>query len=276
MIDGMETKMETFAAPAQGTQMIDRTVSLMRLVATYCPKGARLTDLAEESGLSAPTARRILKRLVAHGLIDQDMVQHRYRLGRLAVEFGLSAHPVRTLGARYRPMIEEISLATGDTIYLLMRSGLDSICIDRVDAGHAEKRPTIQVGDRLPLGVGVGGMALLGALPIDEAERVIAANRPIYRRFVRTTGSSFRDHLVAARSEGQIIRRSPVTPGIVGFGMVLPEPGGTPTLAISGATAAVNFSEPRRTAMLELMHAIVTRHIGAACKEMPARVVQAA
>ena len=41
----------TATVPAQGTQMIDRTVSLMRLVATYCPSGARLTDLAEESGL---------------------------------------------------------------------------------------------------------------------------------------------------------------------------------------------------------------------------------
>ena len=28
----------------QGTQMIDRTVALMRLVATYCPTGVRLTD----------------------------------------------------------------------------------------------------------------------------------------------------------------------------------------------------------------------------------------
>ena len=56
----------------QGTQMIDRTVALMRLVATYCPTGVRLTDLAEESGLPAPTARRILKRLVDHGLIAQD------------------------------------------------------------------------------------------------------------------------------------------------------------------------------------------------------------
>lgn len=268
--------METIAAPAQGTQMIDRTVSLMRLVATYCPKGARLTDLAEESGLPAPTARRILKRLVDHGLIDQDMAQHRYRLGRLAVEFGLSAHHVGSQGARYRPLIEELSHATGDTIYLLRRSGLDSVCIGRVDAGLAEKRPSIQVGDRLPLGVGVGGMALLGALPIDEAERVIAANQLVYRRFVRTTGSSFRDHLETARNEGHIIRRSPVTPGIVGFGMALPESEATPTMAISGATAAANFTEPRRGEMLKLMHEIVARHMGAGCENDVAREVQAA
>jgi DNA-binding IclR family transcriptional regulator len=196
-------------------------------------------------------------------LIDQDMAQHRYRLGRMAVEFGLSAHHVRAQGARYRPMIDDLSQATGDTIYLLLRSGLDSICIDRVDAGSVEKRPSIQVGDRLPLGVGVGGMALLGALPLDEAERVIEANRLVYRRFVRTTGSSFRDHLMAVRRDGHVIRRSPVTPGIVGFGMALPEPCGTPTMAISGATAAINFTEPRRTEMLMLMRAIVARHMGA-------------
>lgn len=252
--------MDQLAMPTQGTQMIDRTVSLIRLVATYCPKGARLTDLAQESGLPAPTVRRILKRLVDHGMIEQDHCLHRYSLGRLAVEFGLCAHHVTSQTARYRPMIEEISKVTGDTIFLLMRSGLDCICADRVDGAEGDKGATLRIGDRLPLGVGVGGMALLAALPVDEAERIVEANRPVYRRFARTTGSSFDDHLRSARADGHVIRRSPVTPGIVGFGMTLPGQGGVPTMAISGATEAVKFTEPRRTQTLKLMREMVDRH----------------
>lgn len=248
------------ASPAQGTQMIDRTVALMRLVATYRPKGARLTDLAEEAFLPAPTVRRILKRLVEHGLILQDSSEHRYRLGHLAYELGLSANHLTSDARDYRPLLEELARTTGYTMYLLMRSGLDSVCIDRADAATPGCKLTLCVGDRLPLGVGVGGMALLAALPRDHAETVIAANQSVYRRFVRTTGSSFRDHLETARETGFIVRRSPVTPGVVGFGMALPAREGDPRIAVSGAADARCFSEPRRTEMVATMREIVARH----------------
>ncbi|MEJ8570019.1 IclR family transcriptional regulator [Microbaculum marinum] len=252
---------EVQATPGQGTQMIDRTVSLVRLVATYCPKGARLTDLAKESGLPAPTARRILKRLVEHGVIAQDESQHRYTLGRFAYELGLSTNQITRDAARFRPLVEELASVTQATIYLLLRSGLDSICVDRVDAGANHKCPTLKIGDRLPLGVGVGGMALLAALPEDEAERIIAANAPVYGRFVRTTGSRFREHLEAARRDGYVVRRSPVTPGIVGFGLALSTLGGPAHVAVSGATEAANFAEPRRSAAVAKMRELADRHL---------------
>lgn len=253
--------LEFRTAPAQGTQMIDRTVALVRLVATYCPRGARLTDLANESGLPAPTARRILKRLVDHGLVAQDPVRHRYTLGQFAFELGLSANPVTTEATRYRPLIMDLAEATNATIYLLLRSGLDSICVDKVDADSAGKYPTLTVGDRLPLGVGVGGMALLAALPEEEAEEVITANKSVYGRFVRTTGSNFREHLESARRDGYIVRRSPVTPGIIGFGISLAAAGGPVTIAISGATEAVRFPEAIRIETIARMRDLAARHL---------------
>ncbi|MCT8973772.1 IclR family transcriptional regulator [Microbaculum marinisediminis] len=245
--------MNVQATPAQGTQMIDRTVLLMRLVATYCPKGARLTDLSRESELPAPTVRRILKRLADHGLVAQDHTAHRYTLGRFAYELGLSANQATGEAERFRPLIEDIAARTDATIYLSMRSGLDCVCIDRVEAASPEKGTTLPVGARLPLGAGVGGMALLAALPEDEAERIIAANKPVYARFVRTTGSNFREHLEAARCNGYVIRRSPVTPGIVGFGLALPAEASTPATAISCAIPATEFAEPRRSATVALV-----------------------
>lgn len=244
----------------QGTQMIDRTVALMRLVATYCPTGVRLTDLAEESGLPAPTARRILKRLVDHGLIAQDAGKHRYSLGRLAAELALSASHVTIEKSHYRPLVEAIGRATGDTVYLLLRSGFDSVCADRYDVDPALCPSTLRIGDRLPLGVGVGGMALLAALPPDETERVIEANQLVYRRFRRAVSSSFRDNVDLARATGQVVRRSPVTPGVIGFGMVLPNRGAIPYAAISGATRAENFAEPRRAEILATMRDLIDRY----------------
>jgi DNA-binding IclR family transcriptional regulator len=240
--------------------MIDRTVALMRLVATYRPKGARLTDLAEEAFLPAPTVRRILKRLVEHGLILQDCSERRYRLGHLAYELGLSASHLTNDARDYRPLLDELVRATGHTMYLLMRSGLDSVCIDRADAATSDCKLTRCVGDRLPLGVGVGGMALLAALPENDAEAIIEVNQSVYRRFVRTTGSTFREHLETARKNGFIVRRSPVTPGVLGIGMVLPSCEGPPRLAVAGATKARWFSERDRIEAVATMREIIARH----------------
>lgn len=247
-------------APVQGTQMIDRMVLLLRLVATFRPQGARLTDLAEEAGLPAPTARRILKRLVQHGMIAQDGCGNRYSLGPFAQELGLAPNLTQEMADRHRALVERLVRETGAIGYLLMRSAHDSLCIDRIDSDMSGPLPALTVGDRLPLGVGVGGMILLAALPEDQAETIITANQLIYRRFVRTTGASFRDHLEAARRDGYVIRRSPVTPGIVGFGMAIPCGDGSPSLAIVGAVEARDFGAERRSEVIARMRELVLAH----------------
>ena len=256
---------EVQAAPAQGTQMIDRTVSLLRLVATYCPKGARLTDLAKEAGLPAPTARRILKRLIQHGLIAQDVTAHRYSLGSFARELGLAADGAREEARRHRPLLETLVAETNATFYLLLRSGLDSLCIDRLDFEGVAKQPTLGIGDRLPLGAGVGGMVLLAALPHEEAEQAIAANASVYRRFVRTTGTSFRDHLAAARHDGYVVRRSPVTPGIIGIGMTLPSSGAPARLAVAAAIETKEAPPSRRSSVIAKMQELTRSFTRSLC-----------
>lgn len=249
--------MDQTMRPMQGTQMIDRTVLLLRLVATFCPRGARLTDLAQESGLPSPTVRRILKRLTQHGLIAQDAQGQRYALGPLSQELALGSSPTRRLAERHAPLLHRFVAETGAVGYLLMRSGLDSLCIAKLKPdlpGCAETQ--IQVGDRLPLGVGVGGMTLLSTLPEAEAEEVIRANAAVYGRFVRTTGANFRDHLEAARRDGVVLRRSPVTAGVLGFAMPLP---GASGLAIAGAVAAKAVDAAARETLVAQMRAVVAQ-----------------
>lgn len=252
---------ETQILPTQGTQVIDRAVLLLRLVATFRPRGARLTDLAAEAGLPAPTARRILKRLADHGLVAQEDEGQRYSLGRFAYELGLGSSRERAPGARHRPLLERIAAETGATSYLLMRSGLDSLCLDRVLPPGTDPVTTIDIGDRLPLGVGVGGMILLAELPPAEAEEVIRANAPVYPRFVRTTGARLHDDLARAVQDGHVIRRSPVTPGIVGFGMPLRSSGTRTHLALAGAFPVAAFPPEQRARVLDLVHGIVSAHM---------------
>ena len=73
-------------------------------------------------------------------------------------------------------MTTRIAERTGDTVFLNVRSGPDVLCIDRKEGTFPIKTLIIEVGNRRPLGVGAGGIALLMPLPDEELERVVSAN----------------------------------------------------------------------------------------------------
>src|SRR3974390_192820 len=79
--------------PVHGTQSIHRAAQLLRAIAARGRNGARLIDLSLQTQLAQPTARRILKSLIAEGIIIQDSKSHRYLLGHLVLELGLAAAP---------------------------------------------------------------------------------------------------------------------------------------------------------------------------------------
>src|SRR4051794_23942585 len=97
----------------QGEQSVGRAASLLRLVAAHGSSGARLLDLAAQSGIARPTVHRILKRLCAERLLSQDRGSKRYIMGSLVFELGLAVRtPLRRLD-RMKPHLESLAEATG-------------------------------------------------------------------------------------------------------------------------------------------------------------------
>lgn len=69
------------AESGTGTQSLQRAVNLLREVASHGNRGARLTDLVADSGLSKATVRRLLAALIRESLLEQDESTRRYYLG---------------------------------------------------------------------------------------------------------------------------------------------------------------------------------------------------
>lgn len=76
---------------ASGTQSLQRAVSLLRQVAARGGRGARLTDLVADSGLSKATVRRLLSAMIREGLIEQEAATRRYYLGPESYLLGQAA-----------------------------------------------------------------------------------------------------------------------------------------------------------------------------------------
>ncbi|MFG1229968.1 IclR family transcriptional regulator [Xanthobacter wiegelii] len=245
--------MDSRQSPFSGAQSLGRAMLLLRLIARSGAAGASMAELAASADLPRPTAHRMLKMLVAEGMLEQEPQTRRYRMGPLAFELGLLAPSPTPLISACRGTLKTIAAETEDTIYLTMRSGIDGVCIDRIEASHAIRALTIDIGGRRPLGVGATGIALLAALPPGEAEAALMRNAADFKRYGRLTEQNVRENLEEARQTGFGYSVERITPGVSGIGIAIPNPNGTPYVGISVASITARIVGERQAVLEALL-----------------------
>lgn len=164
-------------------QSIERAAKILRCLGRDNPHGKRLVDVARETGLNKVTARRILFTLVKEGLVDQDAETGYFRLGMGITELAQSATNYQGIHGLAYPAMVRLAEMTGDTVYLSLRHGMEAICLDRVEGSFPIKSLTLKAGDRRPLGVGAGSLALLAFLPAEELGQILQANTPRFGNY---------------------------------------------------------------------------------------------
>ena len=241
------------AGGVPGAQGVHRVADLLRALASRGETGARLVDLAQQCRLERPTAHRILKALAAEGLVARDARTRHYTLGPLVRELGLSAG--HRLGERDRcgPAMRAIAERTGDTAFLTMRSGLDSVCIDRREGAFPIKTLTLDIGTRRPLGIGAGGLALLAALDDAEVEAILAANAWRLAAYGGMRAPALAEMVRRARRLGYALNDRHATPGAMSVGMAVPASQGPPMLAISVGAIASRMQPARQREIAKIL-----------------------
>ncbi len=154
-------------AKETGVGAVSRLFAVLRCLGE-CPEGGeRVTQLAQQVGLSQPTTHRLLRSLMDEGMVEQDARSKRYRL---SLEFfALAARAGQTGNLRdvVRPSLLRLSASLGDSLFLLARSGFDAVCLDRSEGPYPIRTFTGDIGGRVALGVGQGSLAILAFLPED-------------------------------------------------------------------------------------------------------------
>ncbi|MGO4391659.1 IclR family transcriptional regulator [Variovorax sp. M-6] len=247
-----KTARATNATHPRGTQTIHRAVAMLREIAAF-QKGMRLVDIASAMELERPTAHRIVKGLVSQGMVMQDPVTKCYRLGHVVYELGLAASPYFNLKEVCQPTLERIGQSTQDTVYLVVRSGFDTVCLALVEGSYPIRTRTMEVGTRRPLGVGAASVALMLSLSDDEVGRIIAVNSPRLQSFGRITGERLREVIAESRAAGFSINEENVLPGVGALGAAIHTRGGPPYAAISIAGIRERFEGPRREELARML-----------------------
>ncbi|SDY33990.1 transcriptional regulator, IclR family [Variovorax sp. YR266] len=171
-------------------------------------------------------------------LVEQHAESRRYLLGPLAFELGLAAEQHFDLRSRCRHLLESLARETEDTAYLIVRGGIDAVCLDRVEGLSPIRVVTLDIGSRRPLGLGAGGLAILAALPDEERESLLADLKPKIEKQWLLPGHSLARSVQQARDDGYALIRNRITAGTTAIGVCAKDSQGRPVAALS--VAAVN------------------------------------
>ncbi|WP_127091192.1 IclR family transcriptional regulator [Aquabacter cavernae] len=241
-------------AAAGGTRSIERAIALLLLVGRAGAAGARLSDLVATSSLPKPTVRRVLLALVRSGLLDQDGQTRRYHIGPEAYVLGTLASARFGIHALSLDGLARLARESGDCAFLSVPRDDFAVCIHREEGPFPIRTHVLQAGDRHPLGIGAGSLALLSALPDDEAEAVLARNAALVAADYPAYPPEVLRALVAqTRARGYAVNPGLVVAGSWGVGVAVPGPDGRPVGALSIAAIESRLTEDRQRLVAPLL-----------------------
>lgn len=138
-------------------QVIERAAKILRIFA-HEKNGLSIAEIAKKVELPRSTVHRIVKALAAENLLISVTPQAKVTLGPALIDLAQAVRfDIKTL---IRPLLEEITSTTRETVDLSILKGNDGIFIDHV-GGDQMLRAVVNVGDRFPLHATACGKALL-------------------------------------------------------------------------------------------------------------------
>ena len=224
----------------QGAQLISRAADVLRAIPRGVPGGRRLKDLALSTGLTEPTVRRILMGLIHEGFVVQDSAARLYQLGPLAFELGLASGFHSELIASCQPHLQALAADTGLTAILGIRTGNEAVALAQVEGDVPVSGRIAEVGERLLLGVGAGGVPMLAVLSDHDVKEILSA--PAYDH-THVSRDEIHERIIFAREHGYADIVDRPLKGLRGLAIAVPTSKGAPTLYLSMVSTTERFEE---------------------------------
>ncbi|WP_138472205.1 IclR family transcriptional regulator [Poseidonocella sp. HB161398] len=230
-----------------GAQSVTRALGLLPLVGRDPVRGIGLGEIVEETGLSRPTARRLLLSLMHSGMVEQDPKTKSYLLGEETYVLGtLAAQRFGLLDVAH-DAVAGLAADTGDTAFLSVRRDAFSLCVHKEEGSFPIRVQALQVGYRHPLGIGAGSLSMLAALADDEIEEVLEQNARLLREeYPRASEAELREGIARTRARGWALNPGMVLANSWAIGRALRLPGGRIAGALSVAAIDSRMTPDRQ------------------------------
>jgi len=232
---------------------VDRAVALLRAVAAAGRDGRRLIDLATRCGLGKSTTHRLLQSLCEAGLVEHDAAAKLFFPGIELFLLGNAASVRFGIVEIARPSLIHLADETGDTVFLTVPIDNEWLCVERQIGAFPIRTLTVDVGDRGPLGVGSGGLALLAFRNDAEVDASIGVNRGRLAGYRDFNSTGLRQLIATTRRQGYAFIDGLLVEGMSAIGIPICDPQGHPVAALSVAAISSRMASTRRRTIVPLL-----------------------
>lgn len=225
---------------------------VLRTLAAGRERGVSLVELVRSTGLTRPTAHRIVHVLIEEGIVEKNKKTKCYAIGHQVPELALARQSRPALLVAAEPHVAAVAMKLEDTTFLTFRTGFDTLCVARRLGAYPIQVLSIEVGARRPLGVGSAGVAMLAGMSPAEADKIITANQVRFQPY-RTNVVTARGEVKAARQKGYSLRDVGLVPGTKSVSTWIKGPDGQPKAAITISTIRTRLNSRREPEVVEVL-----------------------
>jgi DNA-binding IclR family transcriptional regulator len=201
-----------------------------------------LAELVRRTGIAKATVHRLAHELTAWGLLERS--GNGYRLGLRLFEIGQRVPRQRILREAALPFLEDLLLATQETVHLAIPDGLDVLYVEKLIC-HRGLTKQSRVAGRLPLSCTATGRVILAFSPASLLDSVIKSGlRPLTRNTV-TSAARLRGQLERIREDQLAVEAEEVRLGYSSVAVPLFGSGSTLVGAVSATVPTFRLNVAR-------------------------------
>ncbi len=196
---------------------VDKCIDILELLARK-KKPLGVSEISKTLNLNKSTVFNIV-----YTLDDLEILERasdgKFQFGTRLYILGRAAGRTSGLISTVHPYLEEINQKTKLSAFLGVRSGLNTVIIDKVDSAFDIKIHS-EVGMRIPLLSGAAGPVLLAQMSDSEVNEIISANE--LRQFTANScvnKRTYKARIKKARKEGIALDMEEYIDGTRGFGL---------------------------------------------------------
>ncbi|HET8927742.1 MAG TPA: IclR family transcriptional regulator [Microbacterium sp.] len=225
---------------SNGTQSIDRAAGVLTFVVS-ADSAVSFTDVVTHTGLSRPTASRLLAALERNGLLHRES-DGRYRGGALFASYAARFDRTGWLTAASGPTLQRLSGETGETVNLAVAAGDQVVQIAQLDSTYL-LGTTNWMDIDVPAHCSALGKVLyaFGALPVPTSRLEKRTAQTV------TDATALRAELETVRENGFAVARDELEDGLTAYAAPVFDGDGSVVAAvgISGPTGRLDEEHER-------------------------------
>jgi DNA-binding IclR family transcriptional regulator len=229
-----------------GAQVVGRVANVLRTVSASMPTGLGTASIAQATGLSRPTAHRILNSLAYDGFVDHDAVTGRWYLGPELYLMGAIAAERYDITDVARDSVRTLAAATGESAFLSARRGDETVCLLREEGAFPIRSFVLYEGVRFPLGVASAGLAILSFLSDAQVDEYLGSTDLTAAFGDAHAPEAVRARLAATRAYGYAVNPGLLVEGSWGMAAAIFDKAGHPAWALSLTGVESRFTPARQ------------------------------